>query len=242
MALPKIDAPIYELTLPLSGKPIRYRPFLVKEQRNLLMAMESDDATVIEQNIRQVLTNCTITPNIDLDSLPLIDIEYFFLQLRARSVGEVVENKYKCNNELEDGQECSNIMDVNFNLLEIKVDKPEGISDTIKLNDTITVKLRYPQFSVVKRATQFDNMADLALELIAESIEYIHDGQQFYYAKESDPVELIEFVESLNTEQFSKVEEFFNNLPSLEKNIEMKCNKCGFEHKIKIEGLENFFG
>jgi hypothetical protein len=85
-------------------------------------------------------------------------------------------------------------------------------------------------------------MADLALELIAESIEYIHDGQQFYYAKEADPVELIEFVESLNTEQFSKIEEFFNNLPTLNKNIEMTCGKCGFEHKIKVEGLENFFG
>lgn len=240
MALPKIDAPIYEVTLPLSGKQIRYRPFLVKEQRNLLMAMESDDVEVIEQNIRQVLINCTLTEKIDLDSIPLIDIEYYFLQLRARSIGEIVENKYKCNNEV-DGVECGNIMDVNFNILEIKVDKPEGISDTIKLNDTITVKLRYPQFSVVKRATQFDNMADLALELIAESIEYIHDGKQFYYAKEADPVELIEFVESLSTEQFGRVEEFFNNLPSLNKNIEMKCSKCGFEHSIKVEGLENFF-
>jgi hypothetical protein len=242
MALPKIDAPVYELTLPLSGKQIRYRPFLVKEQRNLLMAMESDDAETIEQNIRQVLMNCTLTDKFDLDNIPLIDIEYYFLQLRARSVGEIVENKYKCNNIVQDEQECGNIMDVNFNLLEIKVDKPEGIIDTIKLNDKLSVKLRYPQFSVVKRATNFDNMADLALELIAESIEYIHDGQQFYYAKEADPVELIEFVESLNTEQFSKIEEFFNNLPTLNKNIEMTCGKCGFEHKIKVEGLENFFG
>ena len=238
--LPKIDAPIYELTLPLCGKKIQFRPFLVKEQRNLLMAMESDDAEVIEQNIRQILINCTISENIDLDSIPLIDIEYFFLQLRARSVGEIVENKYKCNNEV-DGQECGNIMDVNFNLLEIKVDKTEGVSDTIKLNDTISVKLRYPQFSVVKRAATFNNLSDLALDLVAESIEYVHDGEQFYYAKDSEPIELIEFVESLNSEQFSKIEEFFNNLPSLKKNIEMKCGKCGYEHKIEVEGLENFF-
>ena len=96
MALPKIDSPIYELTLPLSKKLIRFRPFLVKEQRNLMMAMESDDKDTIEKNIKQVLHNCTLTEGIDIDSMPILDVEYYFIQLRARSVGEVVENKYKC--------------------------------------------------------------------------------------------------------------------------------------------------
>ena len=100
MALPKIDSPVYDIQLPLSKKQIRFRPFLVKEQKNLLMAMEADDADTIERNIRQVLTNCTITPNIDVDKLPVVDVEYYFLNLRARSVGEVVESDYICNNDI----------------------------------------------------------------------------------------------------------------------------------------------
>lgn len=239
MALPKVDTPIYELDLPLSKKHIRFRPFLVKEQRNLLMALEANDSETIEQNIRQVLLNCTLT-EIDFDSLPVLDVEYYFLNLRARSVGEVVQNKYKCNNEVED-KECGNIMDVDVNILDIKVDMPETIKDEIRVTDKIVVKLKYPQFSIVKRAINTESATDLAFDMIAESIEYIYDGEQFHYAKEQEPEDLVDFVESLNQTQFAKLEEFFNNLPKLNKNIEMDCKKCGFHHKIKVEGLESFF-
>jgi hypothetical protein len=239
MALPKVDTPIYELDLPLSKKHIRFRPFLVKEQRNLLMALEANDSETIEQNIRQVLLNCTLT-EIDFDSLPVLDVEYYFLNLRARSVGEVVQNKYRCNNEVED-KECGNIMDIDVNILDIKVDMPETIKDEIQVTDKIVVKLRYPQFSIVKRAINTESATDLAFDMIAESIEYIYDGEQFHYAKEQEPEDLVDFVESLNQTQFAKLEEFFNNLPKLNKNIEMDCKKCGFHHKIKVEGLESFF-
>jgi hypothetical protein len=239
MALPKVDTPIYELDLPLSKKHIRFRPFLVKEQRNLLMALEANDSETIEQNIRQVLLNCTLT-EIDFDSLPVLDVEYYFLNLRARSVGEVVQNKYKCNNEVED-KECGNIMDVDVNILDIKIDMPETMKDEIRVTDKIVVKLRYPQFSIVKRAINTESATDLAFDMIAESIEYIYDGEQFHYAKEQEPEDLVDFVESLNQTQFAKLEEFFNNLPKLNKNIEMDCKKCGFHHKIKVEGLESFF-
>ena len=200
MALPKIDVPVYELDLPLSKKHIRFRPFLVKEQRNLLMALESEDTEAIEQNIRQVLTNCTIT-DLDIDSLPLIDMEYYFINLRARSVGEIVENKYKCNNEV-DGNECGNIMDVKVNLLDIKVKMNDDIRDTVRINEKLTVKLKYPQYSLIKRMSTVESAADMALDMIAESIESIHDGEQYHYASEVEPAELIEFVESLNQEQF----------------------------------------
>jgi hypothetical protein len=239
MALPKIDVPVYELDLPLSKKHIRFRPFLVKEQRNLLMALESEDTEAIEQNIRQVLTNCTIT-ELDIDSLPLTDMEYYFINLRARSVGEVVENKYKCNNEV-DGKECGNIMDVKVNLLDIKVKMNDDIKDTVQINEKLAVKLKYPEYSLIKRMSNVESAADMALDMVAESIESIYDGEQFYYAAEVEPSELIEFVESLNQEQFVKLEEFFNNLPVLNKNVEMKCSKCGFDHNIPVEGLESFF-
>jgi hypothetical protein len=239
MALPKIDAPVYELDLPLSKKHIRFRPFLVKEQRNLMMAMESDDKNNIEKNIRQVLHNCTLTDGIDIDGLPILDVEFYFLQLRARSVGEVVENKYKCEN-LVDDKPCGNLMESNLNLLDIKVNMPEKQSDVIQLNNKLSIKLKYPEFSIL--SADISSATDLAFSMIVNSIDYIFDGEQYYYAKESNIEELTEFVESLNQQQFTKIEDFFSNLPTLNKTIEMDCNKCGFHHTIEVEGLESFFG
>jgi hypothetical protein len=132
-------------------------------------------------------------------------------------------------------------MDVDVNILDIKIDVPENTKDEIQLTDKIVVKLKYPQFSIVKRAINIESPTDLAFDMIAESIEYIYDGEQFHYAKEQEPEDLVEFVESLSQEQFGKLEEFFNNLPKLNKDIEMDCSKCGFHHRIKVEGLESFF-
>jgi hypothetical protein len=241
MALPKIDVPIYELDLPLSKKHIRFRPFLVKEQRNLMMAMEADDKDTIEKNIKQVIHNCTLTENIDIDSLPILDVEYYFINLRARSVGEIVESRYRCENIVDD-KICNNLMDTKINLLEIKINKKENVDDIIQLTDRVSIKFNYPKFSIVGRANRFDSATDMAFDMIVESIDYIFDGEQYYYAKETDPAELVEFIENLNREQFEKIEEFFDNLPTLDKQIEMTCKKCGFNHNIVVEGLESFFG
>ena len=241
MALPRIDTPIYELRLPLSGRLIKFRPFLVKEQKNLMMAIEADDKETIERNIKQVLHNCTLTENIVIDNLPVLDVEYYFLNLRARSVGEVVENKYVCNNEV-DGVKCGNKMDVKFNLLDIEVETNPNFSDIIELTDTISIKLRYPEFSVMERVSDKNNTVDLAFRMIVDSIDYVYDGDQYYYAQETPEKELIEFIESLNAQQFEKIEKFFENLPKLNKRVEIKCDKCGYDHSITVEGLENFFG
>ena len=241
MALPKIDTPIYELDLPLSKKHVRFRPFLVKEQKNLLMAMESGDSKSIEQNVKQVLNNCTVTENIDIEKLPVLDVEYYFLNLRARSVGEVVENKYRCDNQV-DGSACGNIMETSLNLLDIKIEGVKENNDVIQLTDTISIKLKYPEFSVINKLSKLTDVSDIAFEMIADSVEYIFDGEQFYYAKETTTEEMVEFIEGLNQQQFAKIEDFFANLPKLEKKIEMKCSRCGFEHKLDVEGLESFFG
>jgi hypothetical protein len=241
MALPKIDAPVYEIDLPLSKKHIRFRPFLVKEQRNLMMAMESDDKETIEKNIKQVLHNCTLTTDINIDLLPIIDVEFYFLNIRARSVGEVIETKYRCENEV-DSKPCNNLMESSINLLDINVEINENAKDVIQLTETIAIKLKYPEFALLDRATKFDSATDMAFQMIVESIEYIYDGEQYYYPNETDPTELVEFVESLNAEQFTKIEDFFNNLPTLNKKIEITCSKCGFDHTIEVEGLDNFFG
>lgn len=241
MALPKIDTPIYDLELPLSKKKIRFRPFLVKEQRNLFMALESGDKDSIEQNIQQVLQNCTLTKGVKIGELPVLDIEYYFLNLRARSVGEIVENKYRCDNEV-DGKSCGNIMETSLNLLELKVEKTKDITDVIELTDKISMKLRYPKFSVLQKLSNLQTASEIAFEMIADSVDYICDGEQFYYSKDVTHAEIVEFIESLSQQQFAKIEEFFANLPKLHKKIEMKCSKCGFEHKFDVEGLESFFG
>lgn len=241
MALPKIDTPTYELTLPVSKKKIKYRPFLVKEQRNLLMAMESNETSEVHRAIKDVLENCTLTKNLKVDELPVIDVEYFFINLRAKSVGEIVESKYRCNN-IVDNKECGNTMDSKLNLLGLKVEMNEDIKPEIQLNEKLTVKFKYPQFGTIKDSLKYENVGEMTFSMIAHSIEYIYDGEQFYYAKESTEKELIDFIESMNQQQFEKVEEFFSNLPKLKDKIEMKCGKCGFEHNIDVEGLESFFG
>lgn len=240
MPLPKIDTPIYDLTLPLSNKKIRFRPFIVKEQKNLFMALESNDDESIQENIKQVLRNCTLTDGVEIDDLPVVDIEYYFINLRAKSVGEIVENKYRCENVVEE-KKCNNIMDISLNLTDIKVEGVVEGNDVIQLTDKISIKLKYPKFSILKSIRNMDKMTEIAMRMVAESIEYIYDGEQFYYANEVSIEELVEFVESLNQKQFQQIEKFFQDMPKLEKKIKMTCRKCGFKHSLDIEGLENFF-
>lgn len=241
MALPKLDVPSYEIVLPVSKTKIKFRPFLVKEQKNLLMAIESNESSTIQQNVKDILYNCTLTEGINIDKLPIIDVEYYFVNLRAKSVGEEVESRYKCNNVVED-KECGNIMKKDINLLQLKVQMDESITPEIQLNNKISIKMRYPEFGIVQDSLKYEDIADITFNMIANSIEHIYDGEQFYYGNEAQPGEMLEFVESMNQEQFAKVEEFFNKLPKLKETIELTCSKCGFEHKIDVEGLENFFG
>lgn len=240
MALPKIDVPTYDITLPVSKKEIRYRPFLVKEQRNLLMAMESDESSGVHTAIRDILYNCTLTEGIDIEKLPIVDVEFYFINLRAKSVGEVVDSKYRCNNIVED-KECNNLMDSTLNLLDVKVQIDESVSPEIQLTEKLMVKMKYPEFGIVKDSINLESDTDITFNMLARSIEYIYDGEQFYYAHETPVEELVQFVEGMNQEQFMKIENFFNNLPKLQEKIEMTCSKCGFHHKIDVEGLESFF-
>jgi len=241
MALPKLDVPTYEIVLPVSKTKVKFRPFLVKEQRNLLMAIESNESATIQQNVKDILYNCTLTEGIDIEKLPIIDVEFYFINLRAKSVGEIVESKYKCNNMVGD-KECGNVMETEVDLQNIVVQTNESVSPEIQLTSQITIKLKYPEFGIVQDSLKYDSIAETTFNMIAESIEYIYDGEQFYYGTEAEPGEMLEFVEGMNQEQFSKVENFFNNLPKLKKEIEIDCSKCGYHHKIEVEGLESFFG
>ena len=241
MALPKIDVPTYDITLPVSKKQIRYRPFLVKEQRNLLMAMESDDSSAAHSAIRDILYNCTLTEGVDIEKLPIVDVEFYFINLRAKSVGEIIDSKYRCNNVVDE-KECNNLMESNLNLLNVKVEIDEKISPEIQLTDKLMIKMKYPEFGIVKDSINMESDTDITFNMLAQSIEHIYDGDQFYYGHETPIAEMVQFVEGMNQEQFMKIEEFFNNLPKLKEKVEMTCTKCGFHHVINVEGLESFFG
>lgn len=240
MALPKIDVSVYELDLPVSKKRIKYRPFLVKEQKILLMASESGDADVIERSIRQILQNCCIE-EFDVDTLSLLDIEFFFLHLRSVSVGELVENKYRCQNDVN-GETCNNLMDARLNLNDLKVTGLDEYKDVIALTDRIGVKMALPKYSVIKKARDMKDMTGFVFELIADCIEYIYDGEELFYTKDIDKSEVVEFIENLNQPQFARIQSFFDNIPKLDKKIDVTCSKCGFHHDIEFEGIESFFG
>jgi hypothetical protein len=227
--------------LPVSKKKIKYRPFLVKEQRNLLMAMESSDSSSVHSAIRDILYNCTLTEGVDIESLPIIDVEYYFINLRAKSVGEIVDSKYRCNNMVGE-KECNNLMEHNLDLTTVKVEMKDDIQTEIKLTDNLLVKMKYPEFGLVKDSINLESETEITFNMLAQSIEYIYDGEQFYYGHETPVEELVQFIEGMSQEQFEKIEKFFNSLPKLKTEIKMKCSKCGFDHTISVEGLESFFG
>jgi len=241
MALPKLEVPTYELELPLSKKYIKFRPYLVKEQKSLMMAMESSDAKTIQHNVREILNVCTLNKDVNIDELPIIDIEYYFLQLRAKSVGEIADSKYRCNNEVED-KVCGNIMEAKIDLTQIMPVQEEYVDPEIQLNEQITIRMKYPPFKLISDSIEMDDITEVTFHMIANSIEYIYDGDQFHYAKEQTTEDLVDFIEQLSQEQFEKLEKFFNSVPKLKKDLDITCSKCGFEHHLHVEGLESFFG
>jgi hypothetical protein len=243
MALPKLDVPIFTIDLPLSKTKLRYRPFLVKEEKLLLIAMESDDEQTIMDTIKQIINNCSLD-DVDTDSLPITDLEFFFLHLRARSIGEIVDLQYKCNNMVkdEDGQEkeCGNNVKIKVNVLEIEPTFNEKHTNKIELTKNLGIVMKYPNFSLIDKVKS-TNDVDQILGIIMNCVDYIYDADSLYYRKDISDEELSEFIENLTQKQFAKVQEFFETVPAIKKELDFKCNKCGYQEKIMVEGIQNFF-
>ena len=250
MALPKIDLPIFELKLVSQPNVIKFRPFLVKEEKLLLMALQADDEDAVLKTIKQVINNCLVS-DIDIDKLPMFDIEYLFLNIRARSIGEKIETYYICKNvvgqekdenDVEIPIECGHMMPIKINVLDIKppvMDMPTKIMVTNKIG----INMIFPSLQTLKyvggviESDQLDKLFDL----IYECSEYVFDESGMYYTKESDKEEFFSFLNSLTQEQFDLIIGFFDRLPKIEHDIEHKCEKCGFDHKLHLEGLNDFF-
>jgi hypothetical protein len=244
MALPKIDLPLYTTTLPSTGKEIKFRPFLVKEEKILLMALESGEEDNIHNATLQIIANCTEgnEPKLDVEKMANFDVEWMFLQIRRRSIGDKTTLRFKHkggkNNK---GEPCNNVMSVDVDLSEVEVHgdiKPP----VIHLTDTVGMKMRYPSVSeAIEIAKDGSAGVEKILNVVVQCIEIIFDGDEMFPAKNSTKQELEDFLEGLNTEQFQKVNAFFNNMPRLNKKIRHQCTKCNEMIEHNVEGLSNFF-
>jgi hypothetical protein len=242
--LPKIDVPIYELKLLSSGKKIKFRPFTVKEEKLFLMASESSDVKAIIDATKQVINNCVID-EIDIDEMPIFDIEQLFLQLRAKSIGEIVNLRYRCNNkiineETKEEKSCNAIVDIDIKIDEILPKQQVPVNNKIELTENMGVVLKYPNLKVFENYDEGDESKTI-LETVVNCIEYVYDSENIYYAKDVMKDELIEFVESMQTKDLEKFKAFFDSAPKIQKNIMFKCPKCNYEEDVLVEGLESFF-
>lgn len=224
--------PKHQVTLPLSGKKVEFRPFIVKEEKVLLMAAETKDEQTINTAVREVILACT-NNTVDVMKLPTLDMEYLFLQLRSYSVGETVKPQFKC-------KKCTLGTDVEINLKDIKPISDKKHSKTIRLVGDITIEMRYPTFEDISNIGEMTEI-DKSMTIMAKCINKVHHGDKVYSANELTTEELVDFLNEMTQEQFKKVMKFLEEIPRLEAPISFKCKHCGEQNDTVIGGLANFF-
>jgi len=238
MPLPKISTPTYELELPSTEKTISYRPFLVKEEKLLVIALESEDNKQITNAIKTVIKNCILTKDIKVETLPTFDIEYLFLNIRGKSVGEEVEVNIICPDDNE-----TNVL-VSINLDDIKVQKNDEHTNKIKLDDSIIMEMKYPsldQFIKTNFDFKNDNAMEQSFDLIASCIDKIYTEEEVWSTSDVTKKELNEFLDQMNSSQFKEIEKFFETMPKLSHKVKIKNPKTEVESEVVLEGLASFF-
>ena len=240
MPLPKINTPTHELVLPSTGKKIKYRPFLVREEKILVMAMESEDMKQITTAIVDILNNCILTRGVKVEKLSTFDIEYLFLNVRSKSVGETVEVNVTC----PDDGETQVQMEIDIDSIRVRKDKTH--KNTVKLDDNLSMKLKYPSLNEFI-GNNFDasdttrSEVTQSLDMIISCIDMIYNEEESWSATDSTKKELSEFIEQLNTKQFKEIENFFATMPKLSYTIKVKNPNTKVESEVVLEGLASFF-
>ena len=239
MPLPKIATPTYELELPSTRKPIHYRPFLVKEEKLLVLALESEDTKEITTAIKNVIKSCIKTRGIKVENLPTFDIEYLFLNIRGKSVGEDIEVNLICP---DDGKTQ---VPVTINIDEVKIQRMEEHTKKIKLDPTLMMEMKYPSLSeFIKNNFDFkeDSVMDQSFELIASCIDKIYNDEEVWTAADCTKKEISTFLESMNSSQFKAIEKFFETMPKLSHKVKITNPNTKVESEVVMEGLSSFFG
>lgn len=238
MALPMNSMPTFNMTIPSSGKHVKFRPFVVKEEKALLIAQQSEDQRVMVDTLKSVLSSC-ILDKIDIDKLATFDLEYMFLQVRGKSVGETVDLLFNCDNDHGEQNEKARSK-VTIHLSEIEVTKTPEHTNKIPLFGDVGVVMRYPN---IEDAEQVQDVTDIdeIFRIVARTIDYIYSGEEIFHSNETSEEELLQFLNNLTTEQFMLIQKFFDTMPKISYRIEYKCPLCGKEHKKVLEGLASFF-
>ncbi len=237
MPLPTISTPTYELTLPSSNRKIKYRPFLVKEEKILILAMESQDTKQIARAVKDVISKCILSKGIKVERLSTFDIEYLFLNIRSRSVGESIDLVITC----PDDNETKVNTQIYIDEIQVKTDKNHN--PDIKLDDTYTMRLKYPSLDqFIDDNFNFDLDRDNSFDIISSCIDMVFSDEEAWEAKDCTKKELLEFVERLNSSQFKEVEKFFDTMPRISHDIEVENPNTKVKSTVKLEGLASFFG
>jgi hypothetical protein len=239
MPLPKIQSPTYKTKLPVSNKNVSYRPFLVKEEKILLLAMESDDVAEYFTALEQIANNCLLTDNIDVETLSMTDIQFLFAQIRGKSIGEMLDIELKCS-------ECEKTTPVEIDITKPKVTKDRKHSTKVELKDAeIVIEFQYPSINLLKSLSERDvdiNKVEGIMSLVKECMVAVHDAETVYRMDETAPEDIDEFIESLSNSQFGKIKDFFTSIPTMKYHVEFTCSHCETKNEYDFEGLENFFG
>ena len=233
MPLPVIHAPHYELTVPSTGQTIRYRPFLVKEEKILLMANEGGEPAEMVRAMKQIISNC-IQDDYNTDNMPLFDVEYIFLKLRSKSVNEISEVGFQCPT-------CEVVNKIEIDLSEVEVTTDNNHTNKVELTDEIGLIMKYPQLDSINMSDLESADVDTVFNVVSSCIDSIYQGEEIYDSKDYTNDEIADFINNLTQQQFQYIQEFFDTMPKLSHTVDYDCSKCDYDEPLVLEGLQNFF-
>jgi len=236
MSLPMMKSPLYSVKIPSTDQKVTFRPFLVREEKALLLAQQSESVEVMTNTLKEIIINC-VQEKINVDTLAVFDVEYLFTQIRAKSVGETVDLIFTCAH----CEQEKNKVKLPIDLTTIEVVKNPEHTNRIHLFDECGVIMRYPNLETFRKADGKDEDINAVMELVIDCIESIYNGDEIFYANEQTKQELEEFIMNLTKEQFDKIEEFFVSVPKFKKVIEFDCPACGAHNETSLEGTASFF-
>lgn len=232
--------PLYDFTIPSTGQEIKIRPFLVKEEKLLLMALQEAEPVDVINTTKQIIKGCIVEGDVDLEKMPFFDVDCLFIALRAKSVGETIQVKFTCKNVVDD-HVCDNVFPVEIDISKCSLRREKDIDPVIDLGSGMKVKMKYPSYSIMRTINENDNVLNKKIAIIVGSIDYVQDKEQVHTSKDLGPRELTAFVESMTQQTFKKLEEFVDNFPSFLIKKEAVCPECKKTHEIEWSEFTSFF-
>ena len=232
--LPKINQPIFEIEIPSTKKKVKVRPFLVKEEKLLLMGLEGGDSNSMAEALKQIIQNCTLE-KIDVDKLSSFDLEYFFLRLRAKSISETIELIQPCSTST-----CNNTLSFTVDLNSINVQYNPKHSNKIELTETVGIVMKYPTLSLIQSLSGANDQ-ESSYKLVYSCVDYIYDADSVYQSEDTPKEELSEWIDNLDRSSFLKIRDFFETMPKIKHHVSLDCSKCNNKTEFDVEGLHNFF-